>query len=70
MVRKLNDRLFSERLARRAEVRRGEILRAAARVFRRRGFSEAGRQDLEAEMLAAADAHTGEVVWGPLAIAR
>jgi AcrR family transcriptional regulator len=39
----------SERLVRRAESRRTEILAAAARVFRRRGFSDAGMREIAAE---------------------
>ena len=38
-----------DRLARRAEVRRTEILSAAARVFRRRGFNDAGMREIAAE---------------------
>jgi len=52
MVRISNDRSFrggAERAQRRAEVRRLEILRAAARTFRRRGFAAAGMRDIAAE---------------------
>jgi TetR/AcrR family transcriptional regulator len=38
-----------ERVARRAESRRTEILRAAARVFRRSGFAGAGMREIAAE---------------------
>jgi AcrR family transcriptional regulator len=38
-----------ERIQRRAEARRLEILRAAARTFRRRGFAGAGMRDIAAE---------------------
>ena len=36
-------------MQRRAEARRLEILRAAARAFRRRGFAGAGMRDIAAE---------------------
>ncbi len=39
----------SDRLKRRAETRRLEILRAAARVFRKRGFAETGMREIAAE---------------------
>ena len=39
----------AERAQRRAETRRLEILRAAARAFRRRGFAAAGMRDIAAE---------------------
>ena len=49
MVQLSNDRSGPERVARRAESRRTEILRAAARVFRRSGFAAAGMRDIAAE---------------------
>ena len=51
MVHILNDRSISgsERIRRRAEARRLEILRAAARVFRRQGFSATGMREIAAE---------------------
>ncbi len=51
MVRNWNARskAGSPRRKRRAESRRLEILRAAARVFRRRGFSRAGMREIAAE---------------------
>ncbi len=39
----------NDRLRRRAEVRRHEILRAAGRVFRRRGFAASGMREIAAE---------------------
>ena len=39
----------SERVRRRAELRRLEILRAAGRVFRRRGFADTGMREIAAE---------------------
>jgi len=52
MVQKLNDGSLEdgpERQRRRAELRRLEILRAAARVFRRRGFAATGMREIAAE---------------------
>jgi TetR/AcrR family transcriptional regulator len=49
MVQLSNDRSGSGRVARRAESRRTEILRAAARVFRRSGFAAAGMREIAAE---------------------
>lgn len=52
MVQISNDRSTqggAERAQRRAEARRLEILRAAARAFRRRGFAAAGMRDIAAE---------------------
>jgi AcrR family transcriptional regulator len=49
MVQLSNDRSGPQRVARRAESRRTEILRAAARVFRRSGFAAAGMRDIAAE---------------------
>lgn len=51
MVRISNTRSSdgAERLHRRAEARRLEILRAAARVFRRQGFAATGMRDIAAE---------------------
>jgi len=51
MVQNSNIRSESgtERLQRRADARRLEILCAAARVFRRRGFAETGMRDIAAE---------------------
>ena len=51
MVRKLNHGLGngSTRVRRRAEARRLEILRAAGRVFRRRGFAATGMREIAAE---------------------
>jgi TetR/AcrR family transcriptional regulator len=49
MVQNLNTRSHSERVARRAETRRLEILRAAARVFRNSGFAAAGMREIAAE---------------------
>ena len=50
MVQLLNDRSnSSNRILRRAEGRRQEILRAAARVFRRRGFDAAGMREIAEE---------------------
>jgi AcrR family transcriptional regulator len=51
MVRTLNDRSPSgpERVRQRADARRLEILRAAAKVFRERGFSETGMREIAAE---------------------
>lgn len=50
MVRTLNDRSEgAERVRRRAEARRLEILRAAARVFRRQGFAATGMREIAAE---------------------
>ena len=52
MVQISNDRsnkAGAERAQRRAETRRLEILRAAARTFRRRGFAAAGMRDIAAE---------------------
>ena len=50
MVQLLNERSNSEdRLRRRAESRRQEILRAAGRVFRRRGFDAAGMREIAEE---------------------
>ena len=48
----MNDRSVqdgAERIRRRAEARRLEILRAAARVFRRRGFAATGMREIAAE---------------------
>jgi len=42
-------RSISPRVSRRSEVRRTEILRAASRVFRRRGLAGAGMRDIAAE---------------------
>ncbi|HXV77059.1 MAG TPA: TetR/AcrR family transcriptional regulator [Candidatus Polarisedimenticolaceae bacterium] len=39
----------TDRLQRRAETRRTEILAAAARVFRRRGYADAGMREIAAE---------------------
>ena len=52
MVQKSNERseaLGTERIRRRAEERRLAILRAAARVFRTRGFAETGMREIAAE---------------------
>ncbi len=50
MVQLLNNRSNSgDRVRRRAEGRRQEILRAAARVFRRRGFDTAGMREIAEE---------------------
>jgi AcrR family transcriptional regulator len=52
MVQISNDRSSqggAERAQRRAEARRLEILRAAARTFRRRGFAAAGMREIAAE---------------------
>ena len=49
MVQLSNDRSGSGRVARRAESRRTEILRAAARVFRRSGLAAAGMREIAAE---------------------
>ncbi|HKI91053.1 MAG TPA: TetR/AcrR family transcriptional regulator [Gaiellaceae bacterium] len=52
MVRKSNDGSISDgtgRLRRRADERRREILRAAGRVFRRRGVAAAGMREIAAE---------------------
>ncbi|MBD3868196.1 MAG: TetR family transcriptional regulator [Acidobacteria bacterium] len=50
MVQLLNSRSNAEnRIQRRAEGRRQEILRAAARVFRRRGFDAAGMREIAEE---------------------
>ncbi len=49
MVRFSNARSVSPSRARRAESRRLEILRAAARTFRRKGFAGAGMRDIAAE---------------------
>jgi len=50
MVQLLNNRSSAgDRLRRRAEGRRQEILRAAARVFRRRGFDAAGMREIAEE---------------------
>jgi AcrR family transcriptional regulator len=52
VVRKSNDgsgHAGAERVRRRAETRRLEILRAAGRVFRRRGFAETGMREIAAE---------------------
>jgi AcrR family transcriptional regulator len=52
MVRNVNDRsndAGAGRGRRRAEARRLEILRAAARVFRRRGYADTGMRDIAAE---------------------
>ncbi len=55
MVRKLNagsntpSRLASERVRRKSEARRLDILRAAARVFRRSGVAAAGMRDIALE---------------------
>jgi AcrR family transcriptional regulator len=51
MVQNLNNRSFegSDRVQRRAEARRLEILRAAARVFRARGFDAASMREIAAE---------------------
>ena len=49
MVQFSNTRSTAERVARRAEARRMEILRAAARVFRRSGFAAAGMREIAAE---------------------
>jgi AcrR family transcriptional regulator len=49
MVRESNSRSIatrSPRRARRRDARRADILRAAARVFRRRGFGDAGMRDI------------------------
>ena len=48
MVRVLNDGL-NDRLQRRALARRVEILRAAGRTFRRRGFTAAGMREIATE---------------------
>lgn len=48
MVRISND--GSNRLRQRSEARRLAILRAAARVFRRRGFAESGMREIAAEV--------------------
>jgi AcrR family transcriptional regulator len=57
MVQFSNTRSTTERVARRAEARRMEILRAAARVFRRSGFAAAGMR----EIAAAADLSPGNL---------
>jgi AcrR family transcriptional regulator len=52
MVRKSNfgsENDGAARIRRRAEARRLEILRAAGRVFRRRGFAETGMREIAAE---------------------
>ncbi len=50
MVQKSNDGSDgAQRLRRRAEARRLEILRAAGRVFRRRGFADTGMREIAAE---------------------
>ena len=52
MVQKLNigsESAGTGRVRRRAEARRLEILRAAGRVFRRRGFAESGMREIAAE---------------------
>jgi AcrR family transcriptional regulator len=52
MVQNSNDRSDSngpDRLRRRADARRLEILRAAARVFRRQGFSSTGMREIASE---------------------
>jgi AcrR family transcriptional regulator len=51
MVQLSNDgsNLEPDRTRRRAEARRLEILRAAARIFRRQGYAEAGMRDIAAE---------------------
>ena len=49
MVRNSNVRSISRRVSLRSEARRTEILRAASRVFRRRGFSRAGMRDIAQE---------------------
>jgi len=52
MVQKPNDRSIiggRERIRRRAEARRLEILRAAARVFRRQGYVATGMREIAAE---------------------
>jgi AcrR family transcriptional regulator len=50
MVQLLNDRSSSNaRILRRAEGRRQEILRSAARVFRRKGFDAAGMREIAEE---------------------
>jgi len=41
--------LAGERLQRRADARRHEILRAAGRVFRRRGYAQTGMREIAAE---------------------
>jgi AcrR family transcriptional regulator len=45
----MNDGSTLTRLERRAETRRDEILHAAAKVFRRRGFADAGMREIAAE---------------------
>ena len=50
MVQTLNARSNGvDRVRQRAELRRLEILRAAARAFRRRGFAETGMREIAAE---------------------
>jgi TetR/AcrR family transcriptional regulator, cholesterol catabolism regulator len=52
VVQLLNERLKSagaERIRRRSEARRLEILRAAARVFRRRGLAATGMREIAEE---------------------
>ena len=52
MVQVLNHgstRISSERVRRKTEARKLEILRAAARVFRRRGFAAAGMREIAEE---------------------
>jgi len=49
VVQSSNVRSISPRVSRRSEIRRTEILRAASRVFRRRGLSGAGMRDIAAE---------------------
>lgn len=51
MIQRLNKRSnpVSDRILRRAEARRLEILRAAARVFRQRGFAAASMREIAAE---------------------
>ena len=49
MVQSSNSRSVPGRVTRRAETRRREILRAAARVFRRSGFAAAGMREIAAE---------------------
>jgi len=52
MVQKSNNRSgdrLPERIRKRSEQRRLEILRAASRVFRRRGFAETGMREIAAE---------------------
>src|SRR5258708_20189035 len=44
-----NETLLSERVQRKNEARRLEILRAAARVFRRRGLAAAGMREIAGE---------------------